>query len=68
MLEECMTLLLTVTLQVDIVYVWAWIPDPTSGYTIRGAYRTLSCGAPSNHRANLISADLHWRKDVSPKV
>lgn len=58
MLEECITLLLTIMLQVDTIDVWKWIPNPAAGYTVRGAYYTLTCGVPSNHSAPLISANL----------
>jgi hypothetical protein len=41
-LEECMTLLLNVVLQVDNDDGWSWIPDQAVGYTIGGAYRIRS--------------------------
>jgi len=44
---EYRMLLLTVVLQVDVGDVWTWIRDSAVGYTVRGAYHTLTCGTPS---------------------
>ena len=68
LVKECRTLLLTVSLQVENDDVWTWIPDPLAGYTVRGAFRTLTNGAPLNHDVHLFYDDLLWRKDVPLKV
>jgi len=53
LVEECRTLLLTVSLQVD---------------TVRGAYHTLADGMPLHHDASVLYEDLLWRKDVPLKI
>lgn len=42
MLEECKTLLLDVSLRVDVTDQWLWLPDPSKGYSVRGAYHVLT--------------------------
>jgi hypothetical protein len=64
MVVECRSLLLSVMLQVDIR---TWIPDPSAGYIVRGAYHMLSHGAPHTI-GDSIHADLLWRKEVPLKV
>jgi hypothetical protein len=68
LVAECRTLLLTVSLQDDSTDVWTWIPDPSHGYTVRGAYRTLTDGTPTNLGVSVLSDDIFWRKDVPLKV
>lgn len=68
LVEVCMTLLLTVSLQVDINDTWIWIPDLLTGYIVRGAYRILTDGTPLNPCGLLVSDDILWRKDVPIKV
>ena len=68
LVAECRTLLLTVSLQDDSNDDWTWIPDPSHGYTVRGAYRTLTYGLPFNIGDTLISDDILWRKYVPLKV
>lgn len=68
MLGECKLLLLTVVLQGNVDEVWTWLPDSRVGYTVRGAYRTLTRGMPLNPNAPLVYADLLWMKDVPLKV
>jgi len=65
---ECRTLLLTVSLQADINDVWTWITDPLTGYTVKGAYRTLTSGTPLNPGCSFIFDDILWRKNVPLKV
>lgn len=55
---ECRMLLLSVVLQVTVDDVWYWIPDPTVGYTIRGAYRTTTGGTNSIPIVPAVSATL----------
>jgi len=57
MVEECRSLLLTFVLHVDIDDVWAWILDPSTWHTVRGAYRTVTYRTPSN-KVNSVSVDL----------
>jgi len=47
-----------VVLQVNVDDVWTWLPDPRVGYTVRGAYHTLTCGTPLTPNAPLVSTDL----------
>ena len=63
LLVECRLLLLTMVLHVIGNDVWTWLPDPSVGYTVRGAYRILTSGAHISHNAPLVPADLLWRKD-----
>jgi len=65
LVEECRTLLLIVSLQVDSLDVWSWFPDPTGGYSVRGAYRILTNRIPSH---DAISSNLLWHQDVPLKV
>ena len=45
----------------------AWIPYLLTGYTVKGAYRTLTGGTPFNLGGSFISDDILWRKDVPLK-
>jgi hypothetical protein len=40
--DECMPLILSVTLQVDIKDQLLWISVPTEGYTVRSVYTMLT--------------------------
>ena len=65
MLEECRTLLLDVTLLDNVSDKWVWLHDPTSGYSVRGAYQLLIT------QGVLVvdsSTDLIWHKQVPLKV
>ena len=42
LLGECKTLLLDVFLSPNVTDRWVWIPDPTVGYTVRGANDLLT--------------------------
>ena len=42
MLEECRTLLFDVSLHVDVSDQWLWLPNPSEGYSVRGAYHVLT--------------------------
>lgn len=55
--RECIALLLTVSLQVDIQDVWTWVPYPYVGYSVSGAYHILTNRVPSH---DLVSSDLLW--------
>ncbi|GAU37762.1 hypothetical protein TSUD_102790 [Trifolium subterraneum] len=65
MLEECQTLLLTVSLQDHFSDRWEWRPDLDSGYTVRGAYQLLTDQdvAPLD-----VAAGLIWHSQVPLKV
>jgi len=63
--EERRNLLLTVLLQVDTEDVWTWILDPVEGYTVSGAYRTITSRTPPT---NNVPAALLWRNDVPLKM
>jgi len=41
MLEECRTLLFDVSLRANVSDQWLWLPDPSGGYSVRGAYHLL---------------------------
>ena len=55
-------------LQVNVDDVWSWAPDPAVGYTVRGAYRTLTDETIVIHTAPAVPAALLWRKHVPLKV
>jgi len=55
-------------LQVNVDDVWSWIPDPAVGYTVKGAYRTLTSGMASVSTTPVVSVALIWRKNVPLKV
>lgn len=59
---------MNVVLQVNVDDVWTWLPDPGVGYSVRGAYHTLTCWTPLIPNAPLVFADLLWRKDIPLKV
>ncbi|XP_024630832.1 uncharacterized protein [Medicago truncatula] len=46
LLEECRALLLDVSLNPNVVDSWVWLPDPSSGYIVRGAYSLLVSQVP----------------------
>jgi hypothetical protein len=65
MLEECRALLLDVSLHVNVSDQWLWIPDPTQGYSVRGAYSVLtSKDLPLVDSA----AEMIWHRQVPLKV
>jgi hypothetical protein len=61
MFEECRTLLLDVSLYVDVSDRWCWLPDPTGGYSIRGAYHLLITKAIP---MAVSMAEMIWHKHV----
>jgi len=65
MLEGCRTLLLDVSLLVVVTDQWLWLPDPSEGYSVRGAYHVLtSKDLPlANSAAKMI-----WHRQVHLKV
>jgi len=65
MVEECRALLLTVSLQVDILDAWSWVPYPVVGYSVSGAYRILT---NPNSTHDFVPPDLLWLKDVPLKL
>ena len=65
MLVECRTLLLDVSLFPNVSDRWVWLPDPTDGYTVRGAYNLLTT---QDHSGEASVSDLVWHKQVPLKV
>jgi len=65
MLDKCRSLLLTVSLQDTISYVWQWHLDPTWGYSVHGVYGMLTYNEHVHVPPNL---DLIWHKQVPLKV
>ncbi|GAU16239.1 hypothetical protein TSUD_298710 [Trifolium subterraneum] len=65
MLGECQILLLDFILQAHTSDQWVWRHDTFGGYTVKGAYQTLT----SHSGVTLDSAaDLIWHKQVPLKV
>ena len=65
MLAECRALLLDVSLNSNVSDSWVWLPDPSHGYTVRGAYSLLTSQVP---RVDDTALDLVWHKQVPLKV
>ncbi|KEH42575.1 hypothetical protein MTR_1g070260 [Medicago truncatula] len=42
MVAECRALLLDVSLSPNVSDKWVWLPDPSGGYSVRGAYDFLT--------------------------
>jgi len=42
LLAECRALLLDVSLHFNVLDRWVWHPDPSGGYSVRGAYDLLT--------------------------
>jgi len=61
-------LLLSVVLQVDVDDAWIWTPDLMVGYSVRGAYHTLTYGSQPLQTAPTTSTTFLWRKEVPLKV
>jgi len=64
-LAECRALLLDVSLNSNVSDSWVWLPDPSHGYTVRGAYSLLTSQVPHVDDSAL---DLVWHKQVPFKV
>jgi hypothetical protein len=65
MLGECLSLLLSITVQAQTPDVWRWHPDPDTGYSVRDAYHLLT----SQDSFTLGAAeDLVWHKQVPLKI
>ncbi|XP_039687072.1 uncharacterized protein [Medicago truncatula] len=65
LLDECRALLLDVSLNPNVSDSWVWLPDPSGGYTVRGAYSLLISQVPPVADYDL---DLVWHKQVPLKV
>ncbi|XP_024630905.2 uncharacterized protein [Medicago truncatula] len=65
LLDECGALLLDVSLNPIVSDSWVWLPDPSGGYTVRGAYSLLISQVPS---VAVDDLDLVWHKQVPLKV
>jgi hypothetical protein len=60
-----MTLLVDVSLHVDVTNQWLWLPDPSEGYSVRGAYHVLtSKDLPLADSA----AEMIWHRQAPLKV
>ena len=65
MLEECRSLLFDVSFHVDVIDHWLWLPEPSEGYSVQGAYHLLtSKDLPLADSA----AEMIWHKKVPLKV
>jgi hypothetical protein len=65
MLAECRTLLLDVLLFPNVSDRWVWLPAPSDGYTVRGAYNLLTSQV---HSGEVSASDLVWHNQVPLKV
>ncbi|XP_024636621.2 uncharacterized protein [Medicago truncatula] len=65
LLDECRALLLDVSLNPIVSDSWVWLPDPSGGYTVRGAYSLLISQVPP---VAVDDLDLVWHKQVPLKV
>ncbi|GAU43501.1 hypothetical protein TSUD_92120 [Trifolium subterraneum] len=65
MVEECRALLADVVLQDNATDYWVWRPDPSGGYSVRGAYDLLTSRGDQGVAA---TTDLIWHKQVPLKV
>jgi len=64
-LEECRTLLLDVSFHANVSDRWVWLPDPSGGYLVCGAYHLLTTkDIPLGDSA----ANLIWHNQVSLMV
>ncbi|GAU10685.1 hypothetical protein TSUD_424660, partial [Trifolium subterraneum] len=63
--EECRALLADVVLQDNATDYWVWRPDPSGGYSVRGAYDLLTSRGDQGVAA---TTDLIWHKQVPLKV
>lgn len=62
---EIRNLLSNISLQDSESDVWLWRPDPTVGYTVRGAYQMLMRQEIQVHD---LASDAPWHKNVPLKV
>jgi len=53
MLGECIILLRSVSLQLNVTDSWRWQLDPYAGYTVRGAYQLLT--SQDTHQVTLAA-------------
>ncbi|XP_039688726.1 uncharacterized protein [Medicago truncatula] len=65
LLAECRLLLVNVSLQPLSYDVWQWQPDPSQGYTVRGAYALLT---NQKEQQDSLCEELVWHKQVPLKV
>ena len=65
MLAECRALLLDVSLYSNVADRWLWLPDPSRGYTVRGAYDLLSTREDPLAEP---TSELIWHSQVPLKV
>ena len=64
-LQECRALLLDVPLFPNVSDTYVWLPDPSEGYSVQGAYELLT-----SHGTPLVDSamDLIWHNQVPLKV
>jgi len=65
LVEECMDLLLTLSLHESSVDRWVWLPDQVDGYTVRDVYDMLTSQEQPHLHQNM---ELIWHKQVPLKV
>lgn len=65
MLQECVALLLSVSMQSNVSYSWRWQLGPIGGYSVRGVYHLLTS---QDSIQNETATDLIWHKQVPLKV
>ena len=65
MLVECMALLLDVFLYPNVSDKWVWLPAPSDGYTVRGAYNLLTS---QDYSGEASASKLVWHNQVPLKV
>jgi len=61
LVEECMKLLLNVSLQDTSNDMWQWLLDPNEGYSVRGVYDMLTSHEHPQLHQNM---EFIWHKQV----
>lgn len=64
-MRECAVLLCNIVLQDNCNDYWKWLPDPSYGYSVHGAYHYLTAPDEPIDRGSIIDV---WHKYVSSKV
>jgi len=65
MVEDCRDILLGVSLQVNNLDEWKWLPNQRDGYTIRGVYQFLA--HQEDHTLDTVLESV-WHTQVPLKV
>jgi len=58
-------MLCNVFLQIHCSDLWVWLPDPLTGYTVKGAYTLL---AGDNTSLDVVAPNAIWQRHISLKV